>query len=224
MCECDNERTHQHSPCSPFFSHSLSFLFRITLNRYGGITQDYQVLSDVWKFTTGKWTEIKIPENKETPPARWLHSMIPFNDRYIVHGGCSETSGPLGDTWEFDGKTSWTQLGSDRHYPPPARYLHRAVGMTTGSDPQFSMIIHGGSVNNVRRALLHSIFSLLDPSLIFSPLYHLPLLHSLSFLLTHHIRYILMICGSSTWRQWNGQSCIRQQISQWLDQATAWSS
>ena len=110
---------------------------------YGGITQNYEVLNDVWTYASKAWTEIKIGEKDPAPPARWLHSMIPFgNDRTIVYGGCSETSGPLGDTWELDTKKKkWTQLGSQRHYPAPARYLHSAMGMTTGDEAKFTMVV-----------------------------------------------------------------------------------
>ena len=115
----------------------------------------YGVLNDVWEYDVSgkKWTQkLEGAKPETTPPVRWLHSMIPFgNDRTIVYGGCSETGGPLGDVWEFNnkGKGSWTQLGSQRHYPAPDRYLHTAIGMSTGVESKFSMIVHGGSVNNV---------------------------------------------------------------------------
>ena len=119
--------------------HSAVVYEKKSILAFGGISDSYEILDDLWKFDTGqkKWTEIKpsntnalgstkaeIPELTTTPPARWLHTMTRFpgekksgktgpKDMYILFGGCSAENAPLDDTWKLvvtRTKAEWTAM------------------------------------------------------------------------------------------------------------------
>jgi len=140
---------------------------------YGGITEAYVPLEEMWKFDyeAKTWTDltasVRDSSTEGLPAARWLHTMVGVKGgtEFIIFGGCSRTFGPLDDTWRYLVKenkfvlltpdfTLGTYSGS---FPPPARFLHTAVPLLSapsvaGQTPEQRMLVFGGAANNVDMA------------------------------------------------------------------------
>jgi hypothetical protein len=73
---------------------------------FGGLQGRDDFFADTWAYRDRTWVGISPPSS---PPPRTFPAMAydPLRDRVVLHGG-ADGSGPLGDTWEFDG-TTWTQ-------------------------------------------------------------------------------------------------------------------
>jgi hypothetical protein len=90
--------------------------------------------------------QLRVPTS--SPPARFAHAAAydPLRQRTVIFGGWN-TSGLMGDTWEWDG-TTWTQRTG---VMPPARYYHAmyfdavlgGVVLTGGSRGTFPEEIFG---------------------------------------------------------------------------------
>lgn len=122
---------------------------------FGGINLTFVPNSDMWKYDIGKKTwEHVVPSGELVPPARWMHTMVGTKGgtELVIFGGCSSVSGPLDDTWLYSVKDkTWELLTHEDTYPPPARWLHSAVPLISGSSEPYAefVVIFGGAANNV---------------------------------------------------------------------------
>eukprot|EP00940_MAST-03C_sp_MAST-3C-sp2_P000644 g644.t1 len=122
---------------------------------FGGINLTFVPNSDMWKYDIGKKTwEHVVPSGELVPPARWMHTMVGTKGgtELVIFGGCSSVSGPLDDTWLYSVKDkTWELLTHEETYPPPARWLHSAVPLISGSSEPYAefVVIFGGAANNV---------------------------------------------------------------------------
>ena len=101
---------------------------------YGGCSENFAPLDDVWVYTQGKWKELHPTSFR--PPGRWLHTanIIPSSitdadgnirksDGMLIFGGAANNA-PMEDMWIFDGSDySWQEVSlfTDR---PIAREGH----------------------------------------------------------------------------------------------------
>ncbi|MFI5418681.1 MAG: kelch repeat-containing protein [Candidatus Lutacidiplasmatales archaeon] len=82
---------------------------------FGGVTHSWNVLSDTWKFTGGRWTQLPVA----APPAVLAAGMT-YDAAYgylILYGGQTTTGSWSSETWRFHAG-SWVQLASAG---PPGR-------------------------------------------------------------------------------------------------------
>lgn len=90
------------------------FIYDVRRNRFvafGGSARQGQAYGDTWEFDGDNWTRVPTA----SPPARQAHSMVydQQRSRTVVFGGmglgpAGQRPPPLGDTWEFDGR-SWSE-------------------------------------------------------------------------------------------------------------------
>jgi hypothetical protein len=79
---------------------------------FGGLSSNFPyILNDTWVFNGSFWRQL-TPST--SPPARGFASMAYDQrlQRVILFGGQGDTA-YLGDTWDWDGRSSWSQ------WPPP---------------------------------------------------------------------------------------------------------
>jgi N-acetylneuraminic acid mutarotase len=97
---------------------------------FGGLSTSSQssVIADdwIWNGINSNWSVV----SGTAPSARFGHSMaqLAFSNRVIMFGGSTNSfSNLLGDTWQFDATTGWSQLSVTG---PIARYEHRMASDT----------------------------------------------------------------------------------------------
>jgi hypothetical protein len=97
------------------------------------------VYGDTWSWDGSAWTQLAPGQ---APPARTRHALVydAERQRVVLFGGAHGddlSSGPLADTWEWDGST-WTQAFPI--HAPPAR-----AGHTMAYDPERKrVLLYGG--------------------------------------------------------------------------------
>jgi hypothetical protein len=96
-----------------------------------------QIYGDTWAFDGASWTPLLSPSDP-APTPRYGHAMAydSRRGRVLLFGG-ADSSGPLGDTWSFDG-SHWSQLSPPTS--PSARYEH-AMTYDAARD---RMVLFGG--------------------------------------------------------------------------------
>jgi len=106
---------------------------------FGGNTEGGFVANDTWLFDGEDWSELVVPTGTQVPSPRENAAMTydPIRDRIVMFGGFG--SGPLDDTWEFDG-TQWFHIDAQQH--PPARSGHGLSYIRSAS----LVLLHGGFV------------------------------------------------------------------------------
>ena len=75
-----------------------------------GTAIDEKLLNDFYMFDTGAGSWTCVSTSGDVPCPRSFHSMVSYNDKLYVFGGCPET-GRLADLHSLDMKTmTWTTL------------------------------------------------------------------------------------------------------------------
>ncbi|MCI4335074.1 MAG: hypothetical protein L3K04_05565 [Thermoplasmata archaeon] len=105
---------------------------------FGGTDSSGNPLSDTWKFSGGKWSQLTVTGS---PQGRYRFTMADdvADKKVVVFGGCTTTATncATGSTWLYD-NGSWTN--SSPSGPSPRVYPQMAY------DPQFSgVLLFGGS-------------------------------------------------------------------------------
>ena len=106
-------------------------------------------LDDTWEWDGRRWQRMTEAGTSGNPPGRVLHAMAydEARGRVVLFGGASLASGkpePLGDTWEWDGRT-WHRIdvagpGARDHAAMAYSPAHRAIVLHSGGTPATGML------------------------------------------------------------------------------------